>query len=55
MLVDGPSEAARLDVVIEQIHGVEHMASSEALREVRRAIQEYRQAQKARRKQPGPW
>jgi hypothetical protein len=52
-LIDGPGEAERLDFVIEQIHaGIEHLAS-QALQEVRRAIQEYRQMQKARRKQPG--
>jgi ABC-type transport system involved in cytochrome c biogenesis ATPase subunit len=53
MLIDGPSEAARLDFVIEQLrNGIEHMASSHALHEVGRAIREYRQVQKARRKQP---
>jgi hypothetical protein len=51
-LIDGPSEAARLDLVIEQVRiGIEQMASSQALQEVRRAIQEYRQVQKARQKQ----
>ena len=51
-LIDGPSEAARLDVVIEQVrNGIEQMASSQALQEVRRAIQEYRHVQKSRRKQ----
>jgi hypothetical protein len=51
-LIDGPTEAARLDLVIEQVRtGVEQMASSQALQEVRRAIQEYRHVQKARRKQ----
>jgi len=48
MLIDGPSEAERLDSVIERIRiGIEHMASGQALQEVRRAIQEYRRAQKA--------
>ena len=53
-LIEGPSEAARLDSVIEQIRiGIEHLASSQALQAVCRAIQEYRRAQKAARKQPG--
>jgi hypothetical protein len=52
MPIDGPSEAARLDLVIEQVRiGIEQMASSQALQEVRRAIQEYRRVQQARRKQ----
>ena len=51
-LMDGPSEAARLDLVIEQVRiGIEQMASGQALREVRRAIQEDRHVQKTRRKQ----
>lgn len=54
-MTHGPSEAARLDGVIEQIRsGIERLASSQALQEVRGAIQEYRQAQKVRRKQPLP-
>lgn len=54
-MIHGPSEAARLDGVIEQIRSaIERLASSQALQEVRGAIQEYRQAQKARRKQPRP-
>jgi hypothetical protein len=55
-LIDGPSEAARLNVVIEQVRsGIEHMASTQALREVRRAIQEYRRAQKMRRRKQPRW
>ena len=51
-LMDGRSEAARLDLVIEQVRiGIEQMASGQALGEVRRAIQQYRHVQKARRKQ----
>jgi hypothetical protein len=47
-LIDGPSEVARLDVMIQQIRiGIEQMASSQALPHVRRVIQEYRHLQKA--------
>jgi hypothetical protein len=53
MLIDGPSEAERLDFVIEQMRiGIEQMTSSQALQEVRRVIQEYRHVQNARPKPP---
>ena len=50
-LIDGPREATRLDLVIAQVRiGIERMTSSESLRELRRAIQEYRRVQTERRK-----
>ena len=50
MVIDGPREAVRLDIVIEQLRaGLERVGSGQALRDVRRAIQEYRQVQRAQR------
>jgi hypothetical protein len=50
-LIDGPSEAARLDFVIEQVGiGIDRMTAGQPLQEVRGAIREYRRVRKERRR-----
>jgi hypothetical protein len=50
VVVDGPREVVRLDQVIETLRaGIERMTSGPAWEAVRRAIKEYRQAQKMSR------
>jgi hypothetical protein len=50
VVVDGPREVVRLDQVIETLRaGIERMTSGQAWEAVRRAIKEYRQAQKMSR------
>jgi hypothetical protein len=52
VVIDGPREAVRLDHVIETLRaGLENVTSAGALHAVRRAIKEYRQAQKTRERQ----
>ena len=47
IVVDGPREVERLDAIIKWIGGaLERLSSREALQEVRRAIREYRDAEK---------